>query len=90
MVWFGGLRDDGWGEVEDTGALGPWVEYWGSGERKALFIKNSVTDLKAGHHVCNSGFLECGVKIPSSGKDVKTRTTYIWELNASWVLSLAY
>lgn len=22
-VWFGGLRDDGWGEVEDTGTLGP-------------------------------------------------------------------
>ena len=49
----------------------------GEGERKALFIKNSVTDLKAGHHVCNSVFLERGVKIPSSGQAVKMRTIYI-------------
>lgn len=55
--------------------FGSLVEYWASGERKALFIKISVTDLKARHHVCNSGFLERGVKIPSSGKDVKMRTT---------------
>lgn len=47
------------------------------GGRGGLFINNSVTDPKAGHHVCDSGFLKHGVKNPCGGKDANVGVIYI-------------
>lgn len=61
MVWVGGI---GGGGAEGTGAEGQW-------ERRALFINNSVTYLRAGHHILKLGFLEHCWNISGCGKDTK-------------------
>lgn len=52
----GVLREEGGWQVETIGAVSPLSRK--PGAERVLFIKNDVTYLKAGHHICKSGFLK--------------------------------